>query len=344
MQVIAGARHGGAETFFLRLVEAFARAGVTQRAATRPHPGWHERLAAAGVESVALPFGGILDFTTGRALRREIAAFRPDIVLAWMGRAARFSPAGRHVLVGRLGGYYDLRFFRRCNDLIGNTEALVAWILAQGWPRDRVHYLPNFAPLIATSSASRASLGTPDGVPLLLALGRLHPNKAFDTLLQALAEVPGAYLWLAGEGALRGELEGLARNLGLSDRVRFLGWREDAAALMQAADFVVCPSRQEPLGNVVLEAWAQHRPVIATASEGPSALIEPERTGWLVPVDEPKALAAGIRTLIADPSMAARLADAGQARFAADFSETAVVARYLDLFKRLAGPCAASPA
>ena len=97
MQVIAGARHGGAETFFLRLVEAFARAGVTQRAATRPHPGWHERLAAAGVESVALPFGGILDFTTGRALRREIAAFRPDIVLAWMGRAARFSPAGRHV-------------------------------------------------------------------------------------------------------------------------------------------------------------------------------------------------------------------------------------------------------
>lgn len=341
LQVIAGARHGGAETFFLRLVEAFARAGVTQRAVTRPHPGWRERLAAAGIEAVSLPFGGLLDLTTGRALRHEIAVFEPDLVLAWMGRAARFCPAGRHVLVGRLGGYYDLRFFKKCNHLVGNTEALVEWIRGQGWPRERVHYLPNFASDTAATPIARVSLDTPNRAPLLLALGRMHRNKAFDTLLAALSEVPDAYLWLAGEGALKGDIEILARRLGVLGRVRFLGWRDDAAALMRTADIVVCPSRQEPLGNVVLEAWAQRRPIVAAASEGPSALIEPGRTGLLVPIDQPAAMAAAIRSLIADPARAASLAEAGHARFEAEFSEAVVVRRYLALFERLTGSCAA---
>lgn len=340
MQVIAGASHGGAETFFLRLVEAFARVGVSQRAATRPHPGWRERLAAAGVASIALPFGGPFDFITGRALKREIGAFRPDLVLAWMGRAARFSPAGPHVLVGRLGGYYDLRFFRRCDHLIGNTEALVESIVARGWPRERVHYMPNFAPAETAPASVRAALDTPDRAPLILALGRLHHNKAFDTLLAALAAVPAAYLWLAGEGTLRGDLEALAHRLGIASRVRFLGWREDGAALMQAADLVAVPSRQEPLGNVVLEAWAQKRPVIAAAAEGPAALIESGETGLLVPVDDPIALAAAIQNLIDDPAAARRLALAGHARFAAAFSEEAVVDRYLSLFEGLIAPCA----
>ena len=342
MQVIAGARHGGAETFFFRLVEAFARAGVSQRAATRPHTGWRERLERVGVETVSLPFGGLVDFTTRRALKREVAAFRPDLVLAWMGRAARFSPAGPHVLVGRLGGYYDLRFFRRCHHLIGNTEALVEWIIAQGRPRERVHYLPNFVPETSAAPVSRASLDTPEGAPLVVALGRLHRNKAFDILLAALANVQGAYLWLGGEGALRDDLEVLARRLGVIDRVRFLGWRDDAAALMQAADVVICPSRQEPLGNVVLEAWAQRRPIIAAAAEGPRALIETGRTGLVVPVDDPMALADAIGSLVADPASARRLADAGHARFVADFSEAVVVRRYLDLFERLVGSCVAS--
>jgi glycosyltransferase involved in cell wall biosynthesis len=169
----------------------------------------------------------------------------------------------------------------------------------------------------------------------------MHRNKAFDTLLAALSEVPDAYLWLAGEGALKGDIEILARRLGVLGRVRFLGWRDDAAALMRTADIVVCPSRQEPLGNVVLEAWAQRRPIVAAASEGPSALIEQGHTGLLVPIDQPAAMATAIRSLIADPARAASLAEAGHARFEAAFSEAAVVRRYLALFEQLTGSCAA---
>ena len=73
----------------------------------------------------------------------------------------------------------------------------------------------------------------------------------FDILLQALIQIPIAHLWLAGDGPLRQELERLAQNLGLLDRVHFLGWRKDRSALLLAADVVVMPSRYEPTSLVV---------------------------------------------------------------------------------------------
>ena len=98
--------------------------------------------------------------------------------------------------------------------------------------------------------------------------------RILSRLLAALAEGPDAYLWLVGTGSLAGVLTSQAASLGLEERVRFLGWREDTAALYAAADLYVCPSRIEPLGNVVIEAWAHNTPVVAAAAAGPAALIE----------------------------------------------------------------------
>ncbi len=104
----------------------------------------------------------------------------------------------------------------------------------------------------------RASLQTPDGAPLLLALGRLHENKAFDVLLDAVALLPdGLAVARRARGRCATRSRAQAERLGIAERVRFLGWRDDVAALIAAADALVCPSRHEPLGNVVIEAWAQ---------------------------------------------------------------------------------------
>ena len=84
--------------------------------------------------------------TTRRAFAHEIAAWRPDIVLTWMSRATRLCPRGDFVHVARLGGYYDLKYYRRCDHLIGNTRAIVDYAIAEGWPRERISYLPNFVP------------------------------------------------------------------------------------------------------------------------------------------------------------------------------------------------------
>jgi len=336
LQAMAGARHGGAEAFFVRLAIALQRSGQEQCILIRRNADRAAALRRAGIDPLELRFGGAADLVTRWRFRRAIAGYRPKIVLSWMNRATRLCPRGDFVHVARLGGYYDLKYYRRCDHLIGNTRDIVAYLKRSGWPSERAHYLPNFVALDGAPAASRAELDTPEDAPLALALGRLHANKAFDALLAALAKVPRLHLWLAGDGELRQTLERQASAFGIAPRVRFLGWREDVAALLAAVDFLVCPSRHEPLGNVVIEAWAARKPVIASMSEGPVALITDEVSGLLVPVDDAAALAAAMKRLVEDGALRARLAAAGHAAYEAEFSEGRVVGLYRDFFERVA--------
>jgi glycosyltransferase involved in cell wall biosynthesis len=336
LQAMAGAKHGGAEAFFERLATALQRAGEEQRIVIRREPERAARLARAGLSLIELPFGGVFDFATKPQLARIIAEFRPAVVLTWMSRATRLCPRGDFVHVARLGGYYDLRHYRHCDHLIGNTRALASWMVAQGWPEARVHYLPNFAELPQAKAVPRAALATPEDAPLALALGRLHPNKAFDVLLDAIARIEHLHLWLAGEGPLADELKARAQRLGIEQRVRFLGWREDSAALLAACDMLVCSSRIEPLGNTIIEAWAARKPVIAAAASGPSELIADNKTGLLVPVEDATALAAALERVARDKALAAALAAAGLAAFEAEFTEARVVAAYRCFFAAVA--------
>ena len=349
LQVIAGANHGGAEAFFVRLCAALGRAGVDQRALVRRGRPWAKEITASGVPVVELPFGGVFDVTTRRRLNRQIDGFAPNVVLTWMSRATRFCPRSterrRFIHVARLGGYYDLKYYRRCDHLIGNTMDLVRHMRTNGWPAERTHYLPNFVDATPLPPVSREALATPANARVVLALGRLHRNKGFDVLLRALQSLPGVILWLGGEGAERSALETLGRELGVAERVRWLGWRNDVGALMAAADAFVCSSRREPLGNVVIEAWARRVPVVAAASVGPAALIASGETGLLVPVDDAAALAGSLATLLDHPALAERLRAAGRSAYEARFTEEAVVAQYRAFFEKVVaqGPCAALP-
>ena len=224
---------------------------------------------------------------------------------------------------------------------MGNTADIVDYVISEGFDRDRVVRLPNFVHPPTNPPLSRVGLDTPLDAPLLVAMGRLHKNKAFDVLLQALADVPDAWLWVAGDGPEAAALKGLARDLGVADRVRFLGWRDDSDALMRAADIFICPSRHEPLGNVVLEAWAAEKPVVAAAATGPAELLGNDERGVLVPVDQPAELARAILDLLANPDKASRLAAAGRAAYEREFTEDAVTAQYLAFFEKARRECAA---
>jgi len=335
MQVMAGGRAGGAETFFVNLVLALHRAGLDQLSVIRSHLGRSVALRSGGVTPVELPFGRWLDFTTVPVLRRQIRIYRPDIVMTWMNRASALCPRGDFLRLARLGGYYKIKNYRRCDHLICNTPDLVEHIVGEGWPRGRAHLIPNFARIDASDAVPRASLDTPEDAPLLVALGRLHPAKGLDVLLRALTLETRPYLWLAGEGPLRGDLEALARDLGVAQRVRFLGWREDRGALLAAADLCVFPSRFEPFGTVILDAWASRRPLVAAASAGPRWLVRDGEDGLLVPVDDPAALAAAIARVLGDAALRDRLVAAGRRRYEEDFTEAACVGRYLQLFQDL---------
>lgn len=336
LQAMAGAEFGGAEAFFTRLVLALGRAGLDQRVIIRRNPARAEALKAGGIEPVELAFGGLLDWRTPRAFKREIRAYRPDVVLTWMNRASRMCPTGDFVHVGRLGGYYDLKYYRTCDHLIANTEDIREYVIGDGWPAEKAHYLPNFVTEERAKPLSRRPFYTPESAPLVLALGRLHENKAFDVLLKAISRVPNVYLWIAGEGPLRKDLEKLAVNLAVKPRVRFLGWREDTASLLAAADLFVCPSRHEPLGNVIIEAWAQGVAVVAADSYGPGTLIEHRESGILVPVDDDVTMGRAIRNLLEDNDLRDRIARQGYEVYAENFTEKMVVEQYTDFLNKVA--------
>lgn len=336
MQAMAGAPFGGAEAFFTRLVLALHRAGLEQRVLIRADAKRRQTLRDGGIAPVELPFGGLADVKTRLAFRREIKTFQPDVVLTWMNRATRFCPASKeYVHVGRLGGYYNLKYYRHCDHLIGNTRDIVRYLRDSGWPPKRVHYLPNFVAQDRADPVPRASLFTPDDAKIVLAMGRLHPNKGFDVLLKAVAEMPDVYVWIAGEGPLRDELEDLAVRLGSKPRVRFLGWREDTAALFAACDVLAFPSRHEPLGNVVLEAWAREVPVVSAASQGPKSLIKNAKNGLLVPVDDAGAMGHAIREVLDYPDLARRIAREGFRTFKEGYTEDKIVFQYLEFFEHI---------
>jgi len=334
LHLLGSAADGGAETYFASLVAALARAGVPQAAAIRRHPARQRAIAQAHVPIRTFRFGGPLDVFTRPGVAGYAKRHRTKVALAWMNRAAAHAPKGPWARIGRLGGYYSLKYYRGFDALVANTPDIERWVVEQGWPASQVSYIPNFATARDSEPLDRAGLDTPEDAPLLLAMGRLHKNKAHDVSLKALAQVPGAYLWIAGAGPLETELKLLAVSLGVSDRVRFLGWREDASALYRAADICVFPSRFEPLGNVVIQCWAHGLPIVAAASQGPGALIRGGEDGLLVPVDDAAALAAQVRRLLDDPMLPIRLIQNGHGRVEGEFSEAAVVAQWRELFAR----------
>lgn len=332
--VMAGARAGGAEVFFERLVAAQHEAGETVQPIIRRDAGRAGRLRQGGMRPWELGFRGALDIVTRLRLRGMLRGFGPELVMAWMSRAAAAAPRGPYVLVGRLGGYYDLRRFRHCDHLVANTRGLRDWIVGQGWPAGRAHRLPNFSPDLG--GAAPALLPTPPGAPVVLALGRLHRNKAFDVLVRALPLMPGVHVVIAGEGPERGALLQAAREKGVASRLHLLGWRGDQAGLLAAADVLACPSRQEPLGNVLLEAFSAGVPVVAAAAEGPREVVREGVTGLLVPVENAGALAGAIRRVLEDGTMAERLAAAARAEFEAVHAEAPVLAEWRTTLRGLA--------
>jgi glycosyltransferase involved in cell wall biosynthesis len=260
--------------------------------------------------------------------------------MTFMSRATKFCPRPGpdrpFVFTARLGGYYDLRYYRHCHHLVGNTPDLVQYFHREGWPPERTHYLPNFAHLDPLPAYPRERLSTPADAPVILALGRLHPNKAFDMLIDALPNVPSAILWLAGAGPLEDDLREQAASRGVADRIRFLGWIDNPAPFYAACDVVAISARHEPLGNVVLEAWAAGKPVAAARSQGPGQLIRDGENGLLAAVDDAAALGEALQRLVSDPALRESLAAAGHKEYETHYTEAAVVRQYLEFFERVA--------
>lgn len=343
MHVMAGADEGGAENIMLESVLALSETGMMQHVVTRPSNTFRTgKFETAGIGVTTASFNNSWPFPTRRTVNEAINAFKPDVIEYWMGRAGQFAPrAHRARSIGWYGGYYKLARFRNCEWHVGLTIDLLRHIREQGVAENRAGIIHTYADFEGAEPTPRASLNTPEGVPVALALARLHEKKGLDTLLEAAAKLSDLYVWIAGEGPIEAELRAQCTGLGLDSRVRFLGWRNDRGALLAACDVVAFPSRYEPFGTVTVDAWAASRPLVAADAVGPAAYVKDGVNGLLVPKNDAQALSAALGRVIYDKTLAQKLVAGGRASYEAQFTKAAFQRDSLAFYERIrahAGP------
>jgi glycosyltransferase involved in cell wall biosynthesis len=233
--------------------------------------------------------------------------------------------------------------------LLGNSRAVVAQLLAEGAPPDRVGLIYNgvdLAPFAALppreTLRARAGLG-PDTL-VMTVVANLHPYKGHGDLLEGLATVAGALpapwrLLCAGrDTGIGAGLGARARELGLGASVEWLGERADVHGLLAASDLGVLPSHQEGFSNSVLEGMAAGLPMVVTAVGGNLEAVEDGVSGVIVPPRDSRALGTAILDLARDPERRRRLGEAARQRATRVFSQEACVARYARLYTALIRP------
>jgi glycosyltransferase involved in cell wall biosynthesis len=173
--------------------------------------------------------------------------------------------------------------------------------------------------------------------PLIGAAARLHRAKGLDVLVRAMVQLPGASLAILGQGDEQENLERLAAELGVDDRLHMLGWQERPQDHIATFDIFAMPSRVEPFGLAIAEAMRAVLPVVASNVGGIPEVVADGETGILVPRDDVDALASALRRLLDDPNLRARMGEAGERRFAECFTLDRMVASYEALYAEILG-------
>ena len=343
---------GGAERAFTRVATGLVARGweVTAHPLSGRGP-LADELEAGGVRveplDAATRFDPRILFRLAGRLRRD----RPDAVLSFLFHAnlvARLAvrlarsadnplrPVVCSVRVAerRRRGYLlaDRLTARSADRWVCVSRSVSRHMIANaGLPPDRVDVIRNGVDADLFAAAEPADLsgnGIPPDAPLVLFVGRLDRQKAPEVLREAFgriaADFPAAHLVYAGDGPLAERLRGGPH----ADRLHLLGRRDDVPALLKRATLVALPSRWEGMPNVVLEAMAAGRPVVATAVDGTAEVVEDGRTGLLVPPDDVAALADGLSTLLRNGDLRRALATAAEAEVRARYGWEGVIAAY----------------
>jgi len=362
--VTNGLTRAGAETQLVRLASTLRahgdEVGIVSILATEAFADELDDLGIPIAELGLRPaMRGLSAIAAGAQVLRT---WQPDVVISFVYQANILGRVGgrlagvpviissvRNEHIGGRGHELAMRVTDRLSTLTTTNSNLAAERLVQRRivPRHRLVVIPNgidvarFSSTPADRAATRSALGSTDDRFVWLAAGRLEPQKDYPTLLSAFTRCPEAALLLvAGQGRLQNDLERQAAAFGLADRVRFLGVRGDIPDLIGACDGVVLSSRYEGLPNVVMEAMAGGRPVVATRVGGAPELVENGESGRLVPPGAPGLLAeAMIEMMSAPPAQRQAMGARGRAIVTERYSAAVVDDRWL----RLLDECGSVP-
>lgn len=354
--LIKGLGIGGAETLVAEAARMWDRERFDYRVAYMLP--WKDQLVAplmeAGVEVTPLDWRGAPGSRAALRLRRLVAGWRPDIIhshLPSAGLLARIvAPRGCHVYTEHNIVTSYRQPTRLLNQLtygvnrcvIAVSEAVAKSLSRYPGPEPRI--IPNGVSVTVTdqqASQARAELGLRPEDRLVVHVGNIRPHKGHVNLVAAAAillqRLPDVTIVSIGGEKNPGDLERvrlLAEENGVAHRLSFLGRREDARALMAAADLVVNPADVEGLPVAILEALALARPVVATAVGGVPAVIHHEETGLLVPPADPVRLATALEMGLSSP-LAAEWGRQGARLVQRDYGLEPMVRSYEALYREV---------
>ena len=328
-------KEGGAERFFVNLSRAFAKRGIEQKFFIRPNRTWEAQIAELG-PVIKNNFSRLSPYSLLAHVQAELIVrkWKPDAVMAWMPRAGRLLHRWPNTIkLARMGDFpANLKHFNNCDILVGNLPGIAARCRDLGWKKP-VITISNFSREVELKEISRDILNTPTSNFIVTASGRFVPRKGFDVLIKSIAKIPNITLWLMGEGPEKQKLVDLSSELDISDRIKFLGWVEEPIHYIKASDAFVMPSRHEPLGNALLEAWRAKVPTGSTKSEGPTWYMRDKVDGVLTDIDNVDQISSALSSLIQNENLRNFYVKNASERLEQMFNEEAVVTAYLNVFK-----------
>lgn len=358
-----GLAYGGAETQLVRLARQLSTRGwVVRIVSMLPPQAYLDELVASGIPVVSLGMRrGVPDPRALVRLANILKRERPLVLTTFMYHANILGRVGGRlsgvpVVISSIrnenfGGPMRDRIMRLTDCLADittiNSQFAGNEVVRRGVvPPGKLRVIPNGIDTsqFTWSPTLRARVRGAEGVDsstfLWLAVGRLEEQKDYPNLLVAFSRVlkhrPDGLLHVVGQGQLRESLEATVRRLGLGKRVRFLGLRTDIPALLAAADALVLSSAWEGMPNVVMEAMAAGKPVVATRVGGVPELIVDGKNGFMVPPKDPEALAGAMLRLMDLPEETRELmGQAGRKHVVAQYSLDRVVEQWEALFREL---------
>ena len=315
-----------------------------------------ERLRNAGIAVAACRATSAWNLPAAVRLYRFIRGFRPNVLHSLLFHA---NVAAR--VVGPAAGVPRTRILstvltverkrrrhlvienmtcRLCRVVVGNSQSVVRHLhRAAHVPPSRLRLIQGGVDVnafIGARPADRKSLGVPEGVPIVLWVGRLDPVKGLDELIEASAivaqEMKVAVL-LAGEGGYEAEVRRQITRHGVEETVRLLGRRDDIPALLAAADVFAFPSYSEGFPNALLEAMAAGKPIVATDVPGNRDMLRHGESAWLVPARHARALANGLVRVLGDETLRSRLGSMARERVRASWPWSRCALRWQRLYE-----------
>jgi glycosyltransferase involved in cell wall biosynthesis len=348
MQVITPSHMSGAETQLVRLTRHMQARGhqmttfIKRNCPATPH------MRRLGLDVTPLSIGGKLNALAIPILAQRARQSRAELIYStlstaswWCGWLEQLSGIPT---VGHVQGFTSAVWHRHQSHLLAVSQAVKDDLVTQGIAADKVTVLLNaldpseFAPRRDPLSV-RAEFGATADTPVIGTIAHLSEKKGHRDLFAAIPRVcrlfPSAQFWIIGQGQLRAELEATARRDGVINNVRFLGFRRDAADLMNALDVMALPSHREPCALVYIEAALLKKPTLACNAGGAPESIADGVSGLLVPVRDGDAIATALLELLDNREQAQAMGRAGYERARELFSWPRFVRIMEDAYSRV---------